>query len=82
MSFDVYFQKFRHGEPASGGGDRMREVLQPYMVCEEPDHHFGLVKYGDGSADVYVDDDHMMAKHITARIRGSSLYKAHVVQGG
>ena len=43
----------------------MREVLQPFIVREEPEHHFALVEYGDGSADVYLDGDRMLANHIS-----------------
>lgn len=42
----------------------MRQVLEPYLVREEPEHHFAFVEYGDGSADVYLDGDHMMANHV------------------
>ncbi|WP_154402574.1 hypothetical protein [Nocardioides speluncae] len=42
----------------------MRKVLQPFIVREEPMYKFALVEYGDGSADVYLDDDDMMANHV------------------
>lgn len=42
----------------------MRQVLQPFIVREEPEDHFALVEYGDGSAHVYLDGDGMMANHI------------------
>jgi hypothetical protein len=29
VSFDIYFQGFRGGDPVPGGGDRMRAVLKP-----------------------------------------------------
>jgi hypothetical protein len=65
MSFDVFFQGFRNGDAAAGGGDRMRQVLAPFIVGSEPEHRFVHVEYGDGSADVYLDDDDMMANHIS-----------------
>lgn len=65
MSFDVYFQRFRDGDAEPGGGDRMRQVLQPFIVREEPEEGFAQLEYGDGSADVYLDDDGMMANHIS-----------------
>jgi hypothetical protein len=43
----------------------MRRVLEPFIVSEEPDNDFALIKYGDGGADVYLDGDHMMANHVT-----------------
>lgn len=43
----------------------MREVLASFIVREEPGHHFVLIEGGDGSADVYLDEDGMMANHIT-----------------
>lgn len=42
----------------------MRQVLEPYVVREEPERHFAYVEYDDGSADIYLDGDHMMANHI------------------
>lgn len=65
MSFDIFFQRFRDGDADPAGGEQMRQVLQPYIVREEPEYHFALVEYGDGSADVYMGGDHMMANHIS-----------------
>jgi hypothetical protein len=65
MSFDVFFQRFLDGEADTGGGERMRQVLEPFIVREEPEHQFALVEYGDGSADVYLDDDGMTATHVS-----------------
>jgi hypothetical protein len=45
----------------------MRQVLQPFIVREEPEHHFALVEFGDGTADVYLDGDGMMANHISGQ---------------
>ena len=63
MSFDVYFQRFREGDAEPGGGNEMRQVLEPFIVREE--REFAEVAYGDGSADVYLSDDGMMANHIS-----------------
>lgn len=43
----------------------MRQVLQPFMVRQEPEHNFFLVEYGGGSADVYLDGDDMMVNHVS-----------------
>jgi len=43
----------------------MRQVLEPFIVRHEPEHHFALVEYGDGSADVYLDRGGMMANHVS-----------------
>jgi hypothetical protein len=67
VSFDVYFQRFRDGDAEPGGGERMRQVLGPFIARKEPEHSFLLVEYGDGSADVYLDADGMMANHITGQ---------------
>lgn len=65
MSFDVFFQPFTNGEMGSGGGDKMREVLSPYIKREEPEHTFALLEIGTGSADLYLDENSMMANHIS-----------------
>lgn len=67
MSFDVYFQRFRDGDAEPGGAERMRQVLLPFIVREEPEHHYALVKYGEGSVDVYLDGDGMMANNVERR---------------
>ena len=67
MSLDIYFQGFRGGGPVPGGGDRMRTVLEPYASRQEPPSNFWLVQIGDGTADVYLDDDHMMANRISGQ---------------
>jgi hypothetical protein len=67
VSFDVFFQGFSNGEASPGGGSRMREVLAPYIKRSEPEHDFVVVEIGDGSADVYLDEDDMMANHISGR---------------
>lgn len=65
VSFDVFFQPFRNGEAGSGGGDRMRAVLRPHITREEPEQKFARVEIGTGSADVYLDDDSMLANRIS-----------------
>jgi hypothetical protein len=65
VSFDVFFQRFANGDAEHGGGELMRQVLQPFIAREEPQHHFALVEFGDGTADVYLDGDGMMANLIS-----------------
>jgi len=64
VSFDVFFQGFVDGEPSAGGGERMREVLAPHIVREEPEYNLVSIEFGDGSANVYLDENEMMANHI------------------
>jgi len=45
----------------------MRNVLAPYIKRQEPRHSFLEIEVGDGTADVYLDDDGMMANHITGQ---------------
>jgi hypothetical protein len=63
MEIDAYFQGFEDGGEAHGGGRRMREVLAPHVVGEEPEHGYLRVGVGDAGADVYLDDDHMLVNH-------------------
>ncbi len=64
VAFDVFIQRFRDRDGEPGGGDHMRQVLEPFIVREEPERSFMVVEAGDGSADVYLGDDGMMANHI------------------
>ncbi|MBS2938026.1 hypothetical protein KDN32_09760 [Nocardioides sp. J2M5] len=65
MSFDVFFQRFRDGDAAPGGGAAMRSVLAAHVARDEPDSSFAHVVVGDGAADVYLSDDSMLANNIT-----------------
>lgn len=67
MSFDIYFQGFRGGDPVTGGGDRMLSVIEPFASWQGPPSNFWLVQIGDGTADVYLDDDHMMANRVSGQ---------------
>ena len=42
----------------------MRSLLTPHIVREEREHSFAHVVIGDGEADVYLSEDHMMATHV------------------
>ncbi|MFJ5955383.1 hypothetical protein ACIQC5_05420 [Paenarthrobacter sp. NPDC092416] len=64
MSFDVYFQRFKDGDAAAGGGEIMRQTLQPFIVREDPERGFARVEYGAGSFDAYLGDDTLLANHI------------------
>lgn len=64
MEIDAYFQGFRDGEEAEGGGARMRAVLEPHAVAEEPEHGYLALRHGDGGADVYLESSHMLVNHM------------------
>ena len=81
MSFDVFFQGFDKGEPVPGGGSRMRDVLAPCIKREEPGTSFLLIEVGDGDADVYLDDDDMLANHVTGRDPWDLLVKGAAAAG-
>ncbi|RNI19855.1 hypothetical protein [Flexivirga caeni] len=63
MSFDIYFQRFAGGDAAAGGREAMRAVLEPH--AEVGDDGFLHVTFGDGTADVYLHDDGMLANHVS-----------------
>ncbi len=42
----------------------MRAILALHIIREEPETSFAHLAYGDGSADVYLGDGHMLANHI------------------
>lgn len=63
MSYDVFFQGFIAGESAGTGRPEMLAVLAPHIA--ERKGTFLRVEIGDGSADVYLSDDGMMANHIS-----------------
>lgn len=43
----------------------MRQVLQKFIVREEQEFESALVECGDGTADVYLENDGMMANHVS-----------------
>lgn len=61
----MFFQGFVDGELAPPGGDKMRRVLQPHVEREEPEHRFLLIRVGEDTTDVCLDEDHLMANHVT-----------------
>lgn len=63
MSYDVFFQGFKRGEAAAGGGDIVRAMLARHVTRAEPEHSFVRIEVEDGGADVYLGDDHMMVNH-------------------
>ncbi|MET4622977.1 hypothetical protein ABIE18_004457 [Arthrobacter sp. 2762] len=76
MSFDVYFQGFRDGGNTSGGGEIVRLKLEPYIVREDPAQNFAYVEYGDGSIDVYLNEDSMVANHVVGEEPWKLLFDA------
>lgn len=64
MSFDIFLQGFHRGEALDAGGEEARAVLAPYLASEEPEQRFLQVVTEDGSADVYLGPDHLMANHV------------------
>lgn len=67
MSFDVFCQRFVDGQAAPGGGDAVRAALAPYVVRADPGTRYLFVEYGDGSADVYLGPDDLMANHVAGQ---------------
>ena len=63
MSYDVFFQGFKGGDAAPGGGDTVRAMLEPHVTQSETEHSFVRIEVEDGAADVYFSDDHMMVNH-------------------
>lgn len=62
MSYDVFFQGFIAGESSGRGGAQMAETLRPHVTrVEGPFRH---VRVGDGGADVYLNNDSMIANHV------------------
>jgi hypothetical protein len=79
MSYDVFFQGFKAGDAARGGGTAVRAMLEPYVTRSEPDHSFLRIDVGDGGADVYLSDDHMMVNHAGGRMTWDLLIEAATV---
>ena len=63
MAYDVFFQGFKGGDAADGGGEAVRTMLEPHVTKSEPEHNFLRIEVEDGGADVYLSDDHMMVNH-------------------
>ena len=63
MAYDVFFQGFKGGDAADGGGEAVRTMLEPHVTKSEPEHNVLRIEVEDGGADVYLSDDHMMVNH-------------------
>lgn len=79
MSYDVYFQDFKGGDAALGGGDAVRTLLKPHVARSEPEHSFVRIDVEDGGADVYLSDDHMMVNHAGGTATWDLLVRAAAV---
>lgn len=76
MSYDVFFQGFKGGDAAPGGGDTVRMLLEPHVMRSEPEHSFMRIDVEDGGADVYLGDDHMMVNHAGGKATWDLLVRA------
>jgi hypothetical protein len=65
VAFDVFFQGFIAGKSSERGGAEMRQVLAPPVTKRSGSSL--RVRVGDGEADLYLDDDGMMANHSSGR---------------
>jgi hypothetical protein len=65
MSLDVFFQGFIAGESSATGSTEMLAVLAPYV--RERRGTFLHIQVGDGGADLYLNDDGMMANHVSGQ---------------
>ena len=65
MSSDVDFHGFHQGAATAAGGDVVRAVLDPWVVHRADELSFLQVEVGDGTADVYLDEDDMLVNHVT-----------------
>lgn len=56
MSFEVVFHGFNQGRESAGGGAAARAVLDPWVDYAEPEYQHLAILYGDGGADVHIDE--------------------------
>lgn len=54
----------------------MRLKLEPYIVREDPAQNFAHVEYGDGSIDVYLNEDSIVANHVVGEEPWKLLFDA------
>lgn len=59
----------------------MRRVLAPHTIHAAPDRTFVAVEYGDGSADVYLSDHHMMVTRVSGEDPWQLLVEGAVAAG-
>lgn len=56
MSYDVFVQRFVHGDAAPMAGEAFRSVFEPCVDGREPQHNYWHIVTGDGgTADIYAD---------------------------
>jgi hypothetical protein len=70
MTPKVEFARYLDGEPLTGGGDRMRETLTPWVVHEDPARQFLRLRFDDNSVDVHLDNDRMAVVRISGAGHG------------
>lgn len=53
VSFDVFLQRFNHGDATDVEERAVRALLDPHVVRVDLDHGFARLVFGDGEADLY-----------------------------
>lgn len=64
VSYDVHLMRFINGDSSEGGGISMREIVRPHVTSDEPANGYVAIAYGDGTADLYLSGDSLMANRI------------------
>jgi hypothetical protein len=52
VSFDIFVQKFEHGEGVPADGEAIAAVLEPFIVRRD-EQGWALLSFADGTADLY-----------------------------
>lgn len=68
MSFDVFLQGFRKGDPADADGEKLAALLRPYIV--ETQQGFCELRFDDGDAALYGLEDlasGFMVNHVSGQ---------------
>ena len=75
MSFDIFLQGFRRGEPEPGDGDAAMDLIAPLIAQRADD--WALVTTDDGEAEVFGIDQPstgIMFNHVTGIAAWSLLF--------
>ena len=80
VSFDIFLQRFRHGEPAAADSSAVLDTLKPYAA-----HDDKMLVTADGDAAIYGLDDpgagHLMINHAGGRVIWDVIYELALAAG-
>src|SRR5690348_11426145 len=74
MSFNIHFSYFKSGDISTIDGNKLKQMISPFIVKEEPENGYALLRFADGETDFY-GTDHLEKGFGVSHIGGAEVWK-------